>query len=485
MVLCFAACAAEVPAPRPPAAPDASAAAPTAPGSVAVSRASSPLPHVAPVPAPDVPEPPRLAAVDGYLRILDEPRADAPLVGLARAGQRVVLSSSELASPASSACAGGFYAVAPRGFACLGDHATLDAADVRVAAAREVLPDNGAAYPLHYGYAKGAPHYRWLPSEREMRWNEPGLARHLLTAPPRAAEPLAPPLADLLAEGDPERSARAVELEGSKVAWARTVSAMGRTWVVTPKLLLVPLDRVREAPSLPSAGTGPDDAPGLPLAFVRASSFGAKTAFAVRGPHDDAVPQGNLEPWSFLALSGERHFSTFGTLLESAGGVFVRARDVSRFARESPPGGLRPGAKWVSVHLGENTLVAYEGDRPVFAAAVSTGAHGAATDGEHRTALGTFHITSKWLTQDMAGRDANGVAWRSPEVPYVAYYDGARALHGAWWHDWFGRPRSHGCINLTPADARWLFAWLDPPLPPEWYAVMVPEEDGTLVVVRP
>ena len=72
------------------------------------------------------------------------------------------------------------------------------------------------------------------------------------------------------------------------------------------------------------------------------------------------------------------------------------------------------------------------------------------------------------------------------EVPWIAYYDRSYALHGEWWHDRLGRPHSLGCINLAPADARWLFEWLEPALPVGWYAVVADAHDhaGTLIVIR-
>ena len=57
------------------------------------------------------------------------------------------------------------------------------------------------------------------------------------------------------------------------------------------------------------------------------------------------------------------------------------------------------------------------------------------------------------------------------DVPYVMYFQLAYAIHSAFWHDSFGRTRSHGCINASPADARWLFQWVTPELPKPWHAV--------------
>ena len=55
------------------------------------------------------------------------------------------------------------------------------------------------------------------------------------------------------------------------------------------------------------------------------------------------------------------------------------------------------------------------------------------------------------------------------DVPYVMYFQLAFALHSAFWHNGFGRPRSHGCINLAPLDAKWLFEFAEPKLPRLWH----------------
>jgi len=131
-----------------------------------------------------------------------------------------------------------------------------------------------------------------------------------------------------------------------------------------------------------------------------------------------------------------------------------------------------PGEKWIDVNLSTQTLIAYEGDVEVFRTTVSTGT--AATP----TVKGRFRILHKLLSQTMVGAD-----YVQPNVPYVMYFYGAYSIHGAYWHNDFGRPRSHGCVNLPVPDSQWLFEWADPPLPAGasqvWDSV-----NGTLVVVH-
>lgn len=132
------------------------------------------------------------------------------------------------------------------------------------------------------------------------------------------------------------------------------------------------------------------------------------------------------------------------------------------------------GEKWIDIDLSTQTLVAYEGEVEVLRAAVSTGAP------RTPTVTGRFRIFRKLLSQTMRGPD-----YEQPNVPYVMYFYGAYSLHGTYWHNDFGRARSHGCVNLRIPDAKWLFDWTDPPLPSGasevWDTV---SGRGTLVVIH-
>ena len=68
------------------------------------------------------------------------------------------------------------------------------------------------------------------------------------------------------------------------------------------------------------------------------------------------------------------------------------------------------------------------------------------------------------------------------DVPFVEYFHKGYALHAAYWHDQFGKVRSHGCINLAPIDAAWLFEWTDPQVPLGWHGV-INMERGTVIVI--
>ncbi len=168
--------------------------------------------------------------------------------------------------------------------------------------------------------------------------------------------------------------------------------------------------------------------------------------------------------------------------LETSEGV-VSERDVQRPSPSEPPEGVGERERWIDVELASQTLVAYEGRRPVFATLVSTGRPGPG----HETPRGVHRVWVKLAedTMDDLTRVDQETNYAIEGVPWVQYFRDGVALHAAFWHDDFGRPRSHGCVNLAPRDARWLFAWTEPALPPGWDAILTSEaEPGTIVRVR-
>ncbi|BCX03267.1 MAG: hypothetical protein KatS3mg053_1205 [Candidatus Roseilinea sp.] len=122
---------------------------------------------------------------------------------------------------------------------------------------------------------------------------------------------------------------------------------------------------------------------------------------------------------------------------------------------ESVP--MRRG-KWIEIILDEQRLIAWEDGRMVMTTLVSTGAQ------DTPTIRGVFRIYRKLDAQRMRGRD-----YDLPDVPYVMYFKGSYAMHGTYWHNNFGRPMSHGCVNIPTGKAAWLYEWAP---------------RGTVVVVR-
>lgn len=125
---------------------------------------------------------------------------------------------------------------------------------------------------------------------------------------------------------------------------------------------------------------------------------------------------------------------------------------------------VHPRSKRVEVHLPEQVLIAYEKDEPVYMARVATG--GKFRDGNYETPTGRREIFRKRPSRHMARGNLAANGYDLPGVPWNSYIteDGI-AFHGTYWHNNFGRPRSHGCINLSPTAALWLYRWTLPDVP--------------------
>ena len=181
--------------------------------------------------------------------------------------------------------------------------------------------------------------------------------------------------------------------------------------------------------------------------------------------------------------SAVRIAATRGAWVQLRGGGWMRRAALARPERVSPPDGVGPNERWIDVDVEEQVLVAYEGRTPVFATLVSTG-----RDTEHsKTPLGVFQIWVKLDYSDMDDLERTDVNenYAIQDVPWVQFFKGSYGFHAAFWHDDFGRRRSHGCINLSPADARYLFTFTHPILPPGWNAILpIPEDRPTTVQVR-
>ena len=114
---------------------------------------------------------------------------------------------------------------------------------------------------------------------------------------------------------------------------------------------------------------------------------------------------------------------------------------------QTPPA-TGDGERWIDVNLSTQTLVAYVGQEAVFRTNVSTGTS------RTPTVVGTFHVYVKYESTRM-----QGPGYDLPNVPHVMYFYQGYGLHGTYWHNNFGTPMSHGCVNLSVDDARWLYNW--------------------------
>lgn len=153
--------------------------------------------------------------------------------------------------------------------------------------------------------------------------------------------------------------------------------------------------------------------------------------------------------------------------------------------RVVPPSELGPlspnvvsADKRIEVRLRDQLAIAYEYDNPVFMARVASGAE--FSNGRFLTPVGRHKTFHKRPSRHMAAGDLASNGYDLPGVPWICYInEKGVAFHGTYWHNDYGRPRSHGCINLTPTAAKWIYRWTLPKVPP--HEDMVYEDFGTTV----
>ncbi len=320
-----------------------------------------------------------------------------------------------------------------------------------------------------------------------------------------------------------------------------------RRFAVTVDLRLIPTTKVKPDAGSPFHGVELGDKLKMPFAWVNISD--AQSYKLIKDKDEarpiEAVPKRVIVPLSgnLRIKQGKRYYQTSRDKT-----VWLRADDISVVAEpQAWPEAADKGEKWIDVSLRQQTLVLYEGKRPFYATLVSTGRDRLGDPKETlSTPQGSFRLQSKHIAAAMDSEENSSVAGgtraptrvmsadssatverlkraeakgerldeedqrrllnikkgRDPEygvtvrrgaagfelrdVPWIQYFASGYALHGAYWHDVFGIPRSHGCINLAPIDARVVFLWTDPPLPAGWHGINVGADmgQGTAVIVR-
>ena len=524
--------------------------------------------------------------------VYKEPRDNSKRIGYLRVGAKVPRSDKPVST---KGCAGGWYEIFPRGFVCAGKEATTDLSDPILAAAA-LRPNTHAAMPYRYGFVRAVlPLYLRVPSADEQAKSEFKLQEHLdwyaenrhdvdkialgsfdvpvdargVPVPGKALGELGEgktsqevglgvlfggtsdddPIPDWLAGGKrsiPNVSDFAVPESAVFADRARRFTGLGligsfkagedslhRRFAITTDLRLAPTTKLKPDSGSPWHGLEIVDPNDLPFAFVREQGA---VSYAVQG--DDATRGDELVYRSIVKLSGKVKKISGERYLGTRDGGYVRASDVGVVVapRTFPKAG-ESGEKWVEVSLAEQTLVLWEGKRPVYATLVSTGRKG------FETITGEFRIRNKHITATMdsdeksemggaprptasksdggapkpkaeskakaepkkpttdgepihiphKGDGEYGITRRRGEglyalkdVPYIEYFASGYALHAAYWHDVFGKQKSHGCVNLAPIDAHRVFNWTEPAVPEGWHGVNTGEEmgEGTTVIVH-
>ena len=146
-------------------------------------------------------------------------------------------------------------------------------------------------------------------------------------------------------------------------------------------------------------------------------------------------------------------------------GRFIRADQLNEVRKIARPEGSGTNERWIDVDLGEQVVVAYVRDQPVFATLTSSGRP------PNRTPRGNYPVWGRAAAVTMKSQEYDDKPYYVNRVPWVVFFQAHNALHAAYWHDRFGTVKSHGCANLAPKDARYLFEWLEPRVPAGWTGV--------------
>ncbi|HSO32977.1 MAG TPA: L,D-transpeptidase [Labilithrix sp.] len=464
---------------------------------------------------PPVPESvPRIAALAIETPVLSQPDVSSPRLGQLRAGAIVEMDPKPVTG---KGCQSGFRAIKPLGYVCLGT-TTLDVAHPIVRASTR-RPDHTQKLPYLYGMAvRGGPAYPSLPSAEVQKALEPNLTTHLKRW---AKDPVSgatygndlwtkwkaePPVPALVAmeerRTDPDipwylnGGSRLPNLSGrvdgpkagefarhNGISFVDSMLFEGRRFNVSLDLRVMPADRFRPIRGSDFHGFRIPEEAKPPFAIVK-----SKKARRVHEEGSRLVPGESL-PWrSVVAITGKQRVQKGRYYEEIEGGSWVASDEVSRVdIAKKMPGWANDGEKWIDINVTRQTLIAYEGTNPVYATLVSTGEAGLDDPATTKaTKRGVFRIHTKYITATMDSKTV-GEEFELRDVPYVQYFTEGYALHAAYWHDVFGQPKSHGCINLAPEDARRLFFWTGPHVPAGWHGASAGNsgKTGTVVFVHP
>jgi hypothetical protein len=427
---------------------------------------------------------PELVATARETIVYAEPTRRSSKLGYLRLGARVW--RAEHAS-GQEGCAGGWYRIAPAGYVCVGPAASLDSTHP-IGQLAAVRPNRDAGLPYAYGRAKGVPPplYTYLPGKTETRALEGEIARRASGWDDLETEPTPE---ELLAGGSlptpfgyarPTAGTPARALPNAGFALLGTFDHEARRFGMTSDLELVPLDRLDRVEQGEFHGLVLDTETTLPVVFVR-----SRRAFLYEGSDNTGLrPVRPLAYREAIAVVGQSRSIGGLKFLQTRSGAFVRDENLVRVdAPARLPAFAKPGRTWLRVSITDQTLIAFVGDRPAYVTLVSTGSAGLADPKEaHATPRGEFVIHTKHVTASMNG-DEVGDEYDLRDVPYVQYFTEGYALHAAYWHENFGTPHSHGCVNLSPLDARFLFHFTAPAVPQGWHGAF--SREGSLLSIVP
>ena len=483
------------------------------------------IPQV-PVPAADGP---KLVATKHGLVVRDRPSMAGKPLGTLALGAQVARAEEPYST---RGCEGGWYPIRPRGFVCAGAEASTDLGS---AAAKVMSGQAALDKPLPYRYAQvtrgAAVSYASLPSSQEQQEAEPKMGSrkaeeseqlgagsndvpldegYVAKGPPvllpgadgvgadgyRTSESFfvfaegdAAPLgegASLLTEEGQAARTRVLKRR-SGVAITRSFlhgeGATARRFGVMPDGHFIPTDRLE--PALGSAWHG------VALAGEESLPIGFSLRRGVPTYHLDKTTvtrqDEELEPREAISLSGRFRTVNSVRYFYSGDEYWVRHKDIIMVAKRNQfPDWASPGQKWIDISLANQTLVAWEGHKPLYATLISSGRDrlGDPQTGPS-TIQGVFRLLSKHVTRDVDDREVEQ-AYSVTEAPWVMEFHQGFSIVGSYWTRQFGEARSYHDVAVSPIDAHWLWAWSEPQLPEGWHSVTIPEdlEQNTIVYVH-
>jgi len=417
----------------------------------------------------DLGPPQRVFAKRFVAPIRNAPSPEANRIGYLRAG--ALLHSTTTEPLGYEGCEGGWYELDTGGFVCHGQDVLLFSGE-RLPERRAKQPDLDAVLPYDYvTVRRRTPIYKRLPNAEEIY--EPPDEEALAGGEtyPLREPPIDNPLVVRVLE------------PGFYVSLDRNFERDGETYWRTQQNGFVPAESLRHPKWSRFHGQELDEAGwGLPVAVTKAEET---VVHRLNERGKLRATRERLPPRSWLPVRSRRQLGERLFLLVGEDRL-VPETDVLLIPPSAPPDGVAEGERWIDVDLTHQVLVAYDWKQPRYVTLISTGrARPPSPELDYRTPKGLFRIRAKHLTSTMDDDEPGEPPYSLEDVPYVMYFEGAYAFHSAFWHDRFGRPRSHGCINLAPRDAKWLYNWAGPDLPAAWHGRYATDENpGTWVHVH-
>ncbi len=414
----------------------------------------------------DLGPPQRVFAKRFVAPVWSAPGPTARRLGYLRAG--ALLQSTTSLPVADEGCEGGWYELDTGGFVCSERDVTIFSGE-RLPERRARQPDRDVVLPYEFATVRErTPLYRRLPSIEE-------IVELLPEEPDGGVEEQTAPIENPLL-------VRVLE-PGFYVSLDRTFERDGRTYWRTQQNGFVPSEALRRKPWSEFRGRLLDGTDwDLPVAVTRR---GETIVYRANARGKIRAIRGSLSARTWLPVRSRQQLGG-DVYLAIGDDRLVREADVRVIRPVGPPAEVAEGERWIDIDLENQVLIAYEWLQPRYVTLISSGRLKVPRpDLDYRTPRGVFRIRAKHLTATMDNDEPGEPPYSLEDVPYVMYFKGAYAFHSAFWHDRFGRPRSHGCINLAPYDAKWLYNWAGPDLPVGWHGGYTTDDNpGTWVFVH-